>query len=75
MKNVSKKLYLAINQDGRLYFIGPNPPRKWLLNYFGRKHADKMYRDTKDGRTYHTGYIIAREYLAIFEVKPWEAAG
>lgn len=61
---------LAIDQYGQVYQIGDNPPRKWLLEYFGRKHANKMYIDSKSG-TKHIGYIIDGLWLTIYNVCEW----
>lgn len=66
--------YIAIDQYGTAYQIGDNPPRKWLLNHFGRQHADKMYCDTKDGKVQHTGYVIAGHWIRVFRVCEWKPA-
>ena len=64
--------YLAIDQYGQTYQIGNNPPRKYLLEHFGGKHADKMYVDTKDGTAKHIGYIIKGLWLRIYKVCDWK---
>ena len=66
--------YMAIDQYGTTYHIGDNPPRKYLLDYFGRKHCSKMYRDTKDGKIRHVGYVVAGHWLEIFTVSLWKKA-
>ena len=66
--------YMATDQYGEFFHIGKHPPRQWLLDHFGRKHSDKMYCDTKDGRTRHEGYIIAGHWLTIFRVCEWKEA-
>jgi len=66
--------FMATDQYGQTYHIGNNPPRQWLLNYFGRKHADKMYRDTKAGKVRHVGYIIAGLWLDVYRVCLWKEA-
>jgi len=66
--------YMAIDQHGMTYHIGNNPPRKYLLNLFGRKHADKMYHDAENGKTRHIGYVIAGYWLEIFCVGIWKQA-
>lgn len=72
---MSKQLgYIAIDQYNNTYQIGDNPPRKWLLNQFCRKHAEMMYCDTKSGKTKHIGYIIAGLWLEIFKVCEWKEA-
>ena len=60
--------YMAIDQYGQAYHIGRNLPRKWLLNYFGRKHANKMYVDRKDGGSKHVGWVIAGHWLTVYRV-------
>lgn len=67
--------YIAEDQFGQTYHIGNNPPRKWLLSHLGRQHADKMYCDTKDGKTKHVGYIIGGLWLSIYRVCEWKLAG
>jgi hypothetical protein len=64
--------FMAQDQYGQIYEIGDNPPRKWLLDYCGRKHADKMYVDTADGAGKHIGYIIGGLWLRIFRVCDWQ---
>lgn len=59
--------YIAQDQYGHIYPIGNNPPRKWLLDHFGRKHAEKMYRDA-NGKPRHVGYVIAGLWLEVFRV-------
>ena len=66
--------YMAQDQYGNTYHIGNNPPRKWLLNHFGRYHADKMYCDAKSGKTRHAGYIIAGHWLDVYAVCEWKEA-
>ena len=52
-------MYMAIDQYGQTYH-GLEHPRKDLLERLGRSHAEKMYRDTLDGRTVCTGYVTQR---------------
>lgn len=66
--------YMARDQHGQTYHIGNNPPRKWLLNRFGRQHADKMYCNTIRGESKHVGYIIATLWLRVYCVCEWRAA-
>jgi hypothetical protein len=61
--------HMGIDQYGETYH-GLTAPRKELLDLFGRKHAGKMYRDTKDGPR-HVGYVIAGRWIELFEVTPW----
>lgn len=65
--------FLAIDQYGQHYTIKKHP-RKELLEHFGATHADKMYCDTKDGKTKHVGYIISGLWLEVYSVNEWRAA-
>lgn len=62
------KHYMGIDQHGVTYHDLGTHPRKALLERFGRKHADKIYLDLKDGRTVHTGYVIAGLWIQLYEV-------
>jgi hypothetical protein len=66
--------YIAKDQYGNFYPIGNHPPRKALLTTFNRQHCQKMYQDTKDGKTRHVGYIIAGLWLDVFVVGQWKDA-
>lgn len=68
---MSKTRFIAINEHGKVYHIGANPPRKWLLNYFGRQHADKIYDDLKG--KHHVGYVIAGVWLTIYRINDWKS--
>ncbi len=63
--------YLAIDQYGQRYKLD-NHPRKELLEYFGRQHADKIYVDRPDGATRHVGYVIGGHWLSVYEVHDWD---
>ena len=62
--------YLGIDQYGQHYNIKAHP-RKELLGQLGRKHADKMYRDTKDGKGKEAGYVIGGLWIDIHEIHGW----
>ena len=66
-------MFMAIDQYGNTHH-GLEHPRKDLLERLGRKHAEKMYVDTKDGTAKHIGYVIAGLWLTVYEVKRWENA-
>lgn len=66
------KQYMAIDQYGHTYH-GLKNPRKDLLRQFYRKHAEKMYQDTKKGPI-HIGYVIAGMWLTVYKVKPMRTA-
>lgn len=62
--------YLAIDQNGEMYWLDSDTPRKELLDRFGTKHADKMYVDGPGGTALHIGYIIAGHWLTLYKVSP-----
>ena len=63
--------YMAKDQYGNTYHMyNEKHPRKWLLNHFGRKHADRMYIDSSDGKGVHTGWVIAGHWLSVYKVYP-----
>ncbi len=63
---------IAINSHGHVYWIGKNPPRKWLLDYFGRQHSTMIYNQIGMNEIKHVGYIIAGEWLTIYRVESWK---
>lgn len=62
---------MAIDQYGQTYHSLGAYPRKALLAKLGRRHADKMFIDTKSGESKHVGYIIAGLWLRVFRVDEW----
>jgi len=64
-----KKQYMAIDQYGQTYH-GLEHPRKDLMNKLCCQHADRVYVDSADGKTYHVGYVIAGRWLNVYEVIP-----
>jgi len=66
--------YMAQDQFGSTFHITEGSPRQYLLDYFDRKSARKMYHDTKDGKIRHTGYIIAGHWIRIYAVHEWKPA-
>ena len=63
--------HMAIDQYGQTeHDLGPHP-RKELLSRMYRKSAQKIYRDTKNG-TVQIGWIIAKRWFTVFQVKPME---
>lgn len=62
-------MFMAIDQYGH-HYDGLKDPRKDLLNRLGKKHVEKMYRDDKDGKSYHVGYIVGGLWLSVYEVIP-----
>jgi len=63
------KHYMAIDQYGSTHH-NLKHPRKDLMERLNCKHASKMYRDTKNGKTFHVGYVIANHWLTVYEVQP-----
>lgn len=64
-------MFMAIDQYGQTYH-GLVKPRRDLLTRLGGKHASRMFRDKKDGRTVHVGWIIGGLWLTVYEVTPME---
>ena len=64
--------YIGLDQYGKHYVIKKSP-RKELLEYFGVKHADKMYIDTKEGKQKHKGYIIAGNWIDVYRIGEWKS--
>lgn len=63
--------YVAMDQYGTTHHIDSKYPRQWLLNYYGRKHADKIYHDNlKTGKTDHVGWVIAGHWFNVYQVFP-----
>jgi hypothetical protein len=65
---------LARDQYGQEITLEGKHPRKELLDYLGEKSARRIYRDKKDGRTVHVGYIVAGSWWTFYNVTPWERA-
>ncbi len=61
--------YLGIDQYGQRYKL-EKFPRKELLEKLGRKHASKIYVDSKSG-TKHVGYCIGGLWITVYEVHEW----
>ncbi len=66
--------YMAVSNRGTTYHLidAKKHPRGQLLAKCYRKHAAKMYCDTKAGEEKHIGYVIAGEWFNIYEVHSWE---
>lgn len=73
MQNSKILGYLGIDQHGQHYTIKQHP-RKELLAQLDRKHAAKMFCDTKSGQTKHKGYVIAGLWIDVFTVSEWKSA-
>jgi hypothetical protein len=58
---------IAVDQYGRVFPVDPKRPRASLLGQLGHKHADKIYRDKKDGLAVHVGYVIAGHWLSLYQ--------
>jgi hypothetical protein len=63
---------MAVDQYGDT-FHGLTYPRRDLCARLGRKHADRMYRDTATGEAQHVGYVIAGRWLSVYRVEPLHA--
>ncbi|MBV9667307.1 MAG: hypothetical protein JO327_04175 [Nitrososphaeraceae archaeon] len=63
---------MGIDQYGQTYHNLGKFPRKELLQRLGSTHAERMYVDKKNGTTVHCGYVIARLWISLYEVQPFE---
>jgi hypothetical protein len=63
---------MAIDQYGKHYDNLGMHPRTELLKRLCRKHASKMYVDSKSGESSHIGYVIAGLWLTIYKVERME---
>ena len=61
---------MAVDQYGHTYHGLGAHPRAELLRRLGRRHAERMYVDGRDGATYHIGWIIAGLWLSVYTVEP-----
>jgi len=57
---------LAIGHHGTRLTLRGKHPRKELCEAMGRQSARKIYRDKRDGRTVHCGYIVAGEWFNLY---------
>jgi hypothetical protein len=62
--------YMAIDQHGETYHNLGSSPREELLERLGESSAKKMYRDGKDGKVYHVGWIVGSLWLTVYRVEP-----
>jgi hypothetical protein len=62
------KKYVAVNQYGNTKFV--DHPRKDLTESAGVKHADKMYRDGKNGEAVHVGYVVSGYWWEVMKINP-----
>ena len=65
-------MIMGIDQYGTTYHDLGRYPRKALLERLGRKSANKMYVDNKDGESVHVGYVIGGLWVRLYTVNPWE---
>lgn len=65
------KNYMAVDQHGRTFHnLGPHP-RKELMERMNTSHATRMYV-TREGKTFHIGWVIGELCLTVYEVVPME---
>ena len=66
-----RKNYMARDQYHQWYHnLGPHP-RKVLMERVGCRHAARMYV-TREGKTFHIGWVIGELWLTVYEVVPME---
>jgi hypothetical protein len=65
--------FMAIDsRSGETLHLGDvKHPRQALLEKLGRKHADRMYREQKDGSSKVVGYVVAGGLWTIYSVCQW----
>ncbi len=61
--------YMAIDQYGNTYH-NLEHPRKDLMQRLGYRSAKKTYIDTKDGNSFHTGYVVGPHWCNVYKVEP-----
>lgn len=64
MKNDKFAGYLGIDQYGNKYILNTKHPRKALLEQFGAKHCEKIYR----GLGEHCGYFVKGHWITLYKV-------
>jgi len=57
---------IAIDQYGTVIRIEGKHPRAELIRACNIKHAEKLYRDTRDG-VMHVGYAIGKQWFTLYE--------
>lgn len=62
----------ARSNYGRSLILEGKHPRKELLDKLDGSRAEKIYRDKKDGRSVHVGYIVRGEWFTFYNLTPWE---
>ena len=58
------KLTLYIDQWGNRYYAHST---RALRDQIGGGRISKMYRDKRDGRTVHVGYVVGRHWLTAYQ--------
>jgi hypothetical protein len=62
--------WYAEGHDGsRVRYRSPSA-RKGLLAALGATRAEKQYVDDKEGKSWHTGYIVRGVWYTIYEAVP-----
>lgn len=59
-------MILARNSFGDTIALPGKHLRAELLKKLGRKHAEKIYADRKDGDPVHVGYVIASQWWTFY---------
>ena len=55
---------LYLDQYGNKFFA---KTVKELKSQLGKTKASRMFVDSKDGKTYHIGYVIGQHWLTAYE--------
>lgn len=62
--------HMAVDQFGTTYHGLGRHPRKALMERLGRRSAQRMYCDDRDGTTYHVGWVVAGHWCSVYRVEP-----
>lgn len=67
--------YMAVDQYGQTeHNLGPYP-RQELLRRNSATKAAKIYRDKRDGRAVHVGWIVRGFWYTVYKVEPMRRTG
>jgi hypothetical protein len=63
---------IAIDQWGdTIHLENCRHPRQKLLAALGKRSAKRMYRDDRNGRSKHVGYVIDSHWFTLYRVCAW----
>ena len=62
--------WLSADQYGNKIILRGRFPRSALLDHCGRRHADIIYQDRKDGGMVKVGWIVAGSWWSVYKLEP-----